>query len=171
MYKYKKSSFACSYDLLWKVQIGYVIKIGRQLYQISIVFFFWLLNGFFFKCECECPDGSKDNMDSVGNCPCECKCPDCDEKSTLGPDGCQCDDESDCPLCEEDETIVYENCQCSCRKENECGISPACVQGRKGPNCDQPDCFPNDGNVDLLSWKSCCLLLLLPNASACQSVA
>ena len=31
--------------------------------------------------------------------------------------------------------------------KKKCGVPPVCVFGRKGPNCDQPDCSPCQGTL------------------------
>ena len=55
--------------------------------------------------------------------------------------------EDKCPPCEANESQVWENCQCQCKGDDECGVPPSCVVGRKGEMCDEPDCLPCQGEV------------------------
>ncbi|XP_028400060.1 uncharacterized protein LOC114523362 [Dendronephthya gigantea] len=93
-------------------------------------------------CACACDDGSKDTIAWDGSCPCECSCNGY-EKSTLGPFGCKCEDR--CPVCKDGEEPVWIDRKCLCRKKNSCGVPPVCVNGRKGPDCNQPNCSPCQG--------------------------
>ncbi|XP_072022586.1 uncharacterized protein [Amphiura filiformis] len=111
-------------------------------------------------CDCTCADGSYDTIDESGECPCSCDCKDC-TKSTLGPSRCMCDDI--CPPCEVNERQVWENCECHCKGDDECGIPPTCVLGRKGALCDAPDCFPCQG----CSGNGVCSLIFGQCTSTC----
>ena len=89
-------------------------------------------------CECECEDGSMQQLDSAGHCPCECECMNC-QQSTIGPEGCICPEDT-CPECEPGTSPRWVDCECTCDEE-ECGFPPSCAEGRKGPNCDEPNCI------------------------------
>ena len=52
---------------------------------------------------------------------------------------------SRCPVCEDGEEPVWIDRKCNCGKKFNCGVPPVCVTGRKGPNCQQPDCWPCRG--------------------------
>ncbi|XP_072043066.1 uncharacterized protein [Amphiura filiformis] len=90
-------------------------------------------------CTCECVDGTTDVISANGECPCLCQCDDC-SISRRSVTGCQCTNV--CPPCGPDEVQIWENCECTCKIHNKCGIPPTCVLGRKGPYCDELDCFP-----------------------------
>ncbi|XP_078593656.1 uncharacterized protein LOC144871725 isoform X2 [Branchiostoma floridae x Branchiostoma japonicum] len=91
-------------------------------------------------CECDCPDGSTDTIAPDGSCPCRCTCNNCQD-SILGPDGCICPNDV-CPVCDDGRLPTWEGCKCSCPESEDCGRPPICVVGRRGPECDQPDCSP-----------------------------
>ncbi|CAB4019865.1 hypothetical protein BRAFLDRAFT_84589, partial [Paramuricea clavata] len=50
-----------------------------------------------------------------------------------------------CPVCGNGEEPIWTNQKCLCRKINNCGVPPVCVTGRRGSQCDQPDCWPCQG--------------------------
>ncbi|XP_028400062.1 uncharacterized protein LOC114523364 isoform X2 [Dendronephthya gigantea] len=93
-------------------------------------------------CSCPCEDGTKDTIARDGSCPCKCSCKGFQE-STRGPFGCKCEEK--CPVCEDGEEPVWIDEKCKCRKKFNCGVPPVCVTGRRGPNCQQPDCWPCQG--------------------------
>ncbi|XP_028399971.1 uncharacterized protein LOC114523292 [Dendronephthya gigantea] len=93
-------------------------------------------------CSCSCEDGTEDTIAWDGSCPCKCSCEGFLE-STRGPFGCKCEEK--CPVCEDGEEPMWIDQKCKCREKFNCGVPPVCVIGRKGPNCQLPDCWPCQG--------------------------
>ncbi|XP_074657284.1 uncharacterized protein LOC141910490 [Tubulanus polymorphus] len=119
-------------------------------------------------CPCECADGSRKDTRSDGSCPCDCTCKDGRTVGTLSADGqcsaCECT----CKNCERSQLgadgqcvcpndvcpsrcrygTVWVGCECKCKDQNTCGVDSVCLPGRRGKNCNIPDCgpCPNCGN-------------------------
>jgi len=91
-------------------------------------------------CRCRCDDGvSSDTIAADGSCPCSCTCKN-GEMSRIGRNGrCQCRKDI-CPRCPSGEQAEWRGNVCQCPEA--CGTSPTCPAGRRGPTCEQPDCFP-----------------------------
>ena len=64
-----------------------------------------------------------------------------------------------CPVCEDGEEPIWIDQKCVCRKRENCGVSPVCVTGRRGPQCNQPDCRPCQGIVNLLNIRQYSIFL------------
>ncbi len=92
------------------------------------------------QCPCTCPSGSPSTMTEEGKCVCKCTCPNGVESNEIEGGDCDCPD--DCPeSCEGDQEPEIADGQCRCPAPTyECGISPACDEGRTGPTCSQPSC-------------------------------
>ncbi|CAD5123388.1 DgyrCDS11742 [Dimorphilus gyrociliatus] len=90
----------------------------------------------FRPCQC-CPDGSA-IKDGESTSSCLCTCED-GTVSTLGRNGCICEK---CVPCWTGEIPVRRPdgiCQCP----STCGINSVCTSQRKGDDCNQPYCFPD----------------------------
>ncbi|CAD5126280.1 DgyrCDS14436, partial [Dimorphilus gyrociliatus] len=89
------------------------------------------------ECSC-CQDGSRKPLDKP-DFKCPCKCPDKSE-SIMEKDGCKCPKCDKCP----DGSIVSRAPDGSCPCKNNCGVNSVCTPQRKGRNCDQPFCPPDN---------------------------
>ncbi|XP_013399739.1 teneurin-a-like [Lingula anatina] len=99
------------------------------------------------ECGCECPNGGYGTVKPDGGCHCSCECKNC-QNSVITSDGtCYCPNDI-CPVCDSAYEPVWEDCRCVCREKTQCGLYPACVRGRRGEQCDQPDCEPCSFQTD-----------------------
>ncbi|CAH1774305.1 unnamed protein product [Owenia fusiformis] len=114
-------------------------------------------------CNCICADGTISNLDQNGECSCGCTCKNC-QHSVRDANGCHCPDDI-CPMiCDVNEEVVWRNCECTCVAKHPCGIPPGCVPGRRGDNCDQPEC----GTCQGCSGNGFCTASQDSCSSSCQ---
>ncbi|XP_023933231.1 uncharacterized protein LOC106153054 [Lingula anatina] len=92
-------------------------------------------------CDCQCPNGNSGFIKQDGSCNCPCQCKNCQFALQKYDGTCECPNDI-CPVCDSAYEPVWEDCRCVCREKTQCGLYPACVRGRRGEQCDQPDCEP-----------------------------